>query len=347
MPSDWKVVVVGASAGGVEALMNLVSSLPGDLDAPVFVCLHVNASTRSALPQILTRLNRLPATYPLPGQKVQPGKIYVAPPDQHMLLRNGIIELSRGPRENNSRPAIDPLFRSAAVNYGERVIGVLLSGMLDDGSYGLRAIKRAGGSVLIQDPADALFPDMPSAARRLTAPDFTGTAADIGEKITELVLSPNGSIRQTTNKADVIESNIAELRGRPESTKELGNPSAFACPACFGVLWELKDEGEPRYRCRVGHSYTANTLIDSQGAVIESALWSAVRALQERADLLNRIASRIPGTTSARRFIDDSRESLEQAQAIIALISRQERPLVNQEPSTEPSPSDQEQREAG
>jgi two-component system chemotaxis response regulator CheB len=331
VPNNWKVVVIGASAGGVEALMNVVSALPRDLDAPVFVCLHISAGARSALPQILSRLNSLPAAYPADGQRIQPGRIYVAPPDHHMLLRDGKIELSKGPKENAARPAIDPLFRTAAVSYGERAVGVLLSGTLDDGSYGLKSIHRAGGKVIVQDPEDAMFPDMPNAAIRLLTPDFTAASADIGAIITELVLSPNGKHIGAVSKADVEESNIAELRGTPTSTIELGQPSMFGCPLCSGVLWELKHDGDPRYRCRVGHSYTADALLESQVSVIEGALWSAVRALQERADLLTRISRRMAGTSSQGRFEHSAQEASAQAQSIIDLLSKQERPIPSDE----------------
>jgi two-component system, chemotaxis family, protein-glutamate methylesterase/glutaminase len=323
MPNTLKPIVVGASAGGVEALISLISALPRDLEAPVFVCLHVSASARSALPNILTRLNSMPAAYPIHGQRIQPGRIYIAPPDHHMLLHDGRIELTRGPKENGTRPAIDPLFRSAAVHYGDKVIGVLLSGSLDDGAHGLHAIKLAGGKALIQDPNNALFPDMPSAAIKLTSADFIGTAAEIGAVLAELTTSAStsGNGNGKARKSDAIETNIAELRSHPDSTKELGESSGFSCPHCAGALWEIKSDGLPRYRCRVGHSYTAKTLLDEQSDIVESALWGAVRALQERADLFKRVARRMAGTASAQKFESNAKESLEQAEAIMNLIA--------------------------
>jgi two-component system, chemotaxis family, protein-glutamate methylesterase/glutaminase len=325
MPSKIKPVVIGASAGGVEALISLVSSLPCDLEAAVFVCLHMSASAGSALPHILSRLNTLPAGYPMDGQRIQPGRIYVAPPDHHMVINDGRVELTRGPKENGTRPAIDPLFRSAAVHYAERAIGVILSGTLDDGAHGLHAIKLAGGKVLVQDPNNALFPDMPAAAIKLTGADFVGSAAELGACISELITTTwapengNGKAR----RSDAIETRVAELRATPESTKELGDSSPFSCPHCSGVLWEINSDGMPRYRCRVGHSYTANTLMDQHSQVVEFALWSAVRALQERADLLNRVARRMSGTSSAAKFQANAKESLDQAQAIMDLIGRE------------------------
>jgi two-component system chemotaxis response regulator CheB len=321
MANNWSPIVIGASAGGVEALLDLVSALPGDLDAPVFVCLHISAGARGALPQILTRLNRLPASYPANGQRIQPGKIYISPPDHHMMIRGEFIELTRGPKENGARPAIDPLFRSAAIHYSSRVIGVILSGALDDGSYGLQSIQASGGKVLVQDPTTALFSDMPEAALRLVTADYIGSPNDLGTILSELVQTAIRESNGHTRRTDVIETKIAELRGNPESTKEIGIPSQFGCPHCAGVLFEVKEDADPRYRCRVGHSFTAKTLLDAQSTLIENALWSAVRALQERADLLKRIARRMPGSASALRFSESAQEALGQAQAILELLS--------------------------
>jgi two-component system chemotaxis response regulator CheB len=239
-----------------------------------------------------------------------------------MLLHDGRVELTRGPKENGTRPAIDPLFRSAAVHYRDRVIGVLLSGTLDDGAHGLHAIKLAGGKVLVQDPNNALFPDMPTAAIKLTSTDFIGSAAELGALIAELTTSTGATpIGGRIRKSDAIEIKAAELTADPDSTKEVGNSSPFSCPHCSGVLWEITNDGIPRYRCRVGHSYTAKTLLDEQSGVVEIALWSAVRALQERADLFKRVGRRMSGTASAARFERNAKESLDQAQAIINLIA--------------------------
>ncbi len=184
------VIVVGASAGGVEALDRLVAALPDDLPASLFVVLHVPPTGRSALPDILRRHCRLPVAHAIDGEAVKPGQVYVAPPDQHLLVADGQVRLGRGARENGHRPAIDPLFRSAAREYGPRVVGVVLSGVLDDGTAGLAAVKAGGGVAIVQEPADAMYPAMPQHALENVAVDHVLAAGEIAAALDRLAREP-------------------------------------------------------------------------------------------------------------------------------------------------------------
>jgi two-component system, chemotaxis family, protein-glutamate methylesterase/glutaminase len=288
------IIVVGASAGGVEALVRLVRALPPVLPAAVFVVLHVPAGTTSVLPNLLSRAGPLPAVHPKHNDVVELGRVYVAPPDRHLLIADGRIQLTLGARENGHRPAIDPLFRTAARTYGRRVVGVVLSGALDDGTAGLSAIKMRGGMAIVQQPDDALFPSMPNSAMAYVAVDHVLSAEEIGSRLAELVAQPIEAIPAPPPSATMqVESLVAEVEPDPVHEEDRpGSPSPFACPECGGVLWEL-DEGELlRFRCRVGHAYSPDTLTTKQLETLEDALWAALRALEEQAALARRLAGR-------------------------------------------------------
>jgi two-component system, chemotaxis family, protein-glutamate methylesterase/glutaminase len=292
------IIVVGASAGGVEALSTLVNGLPRDLEAAVFVVLHIASGSQSSLPAILSRAGLLPACHPSDNEPIEYGRIYVAPPDQHLLVYRDRVRLSRGPRENRVRPAVDPLFRSAAIAYGSRVTGVVLTGTLDDGTAGLLAIKQCGGLVVVQDPADALFAGMPSSAIENVVVDYQLALRDIAPLLTRLAEAtvdagedttmPNGRGADMDAEARVFEMdpNILIDDDRP------GRPSPFGCPECGGVLWELHDSRLIRFRCRTGHAYSAESLLAAQAESFEGALWSALRALEEKASLSRRLVQR-------------------------------------------------------
>lgn len=289
----FSVVVVGASAGGVEALVRFVEGLPADLNAAVFIVIHTPPNSRSVLPQILSRAQRMPATYPADGQRIQPGRIYVAPPDCHLVLtEDSRITLAKGPRENGCRPAVDPLFRSAAVSYGNRAIGIVLSGTLDDGSAGLLAIKKAGGITIVQDPHDALFSGMPQNAIDAVDPDYILPSQKIGELLGTIGTAEHKH-KSASMQRDAIEVQIDRMEGAPDSTKRIGRNSEFACPDCGGTLWEIEDfAGDSRFRCRVGHAYSSASLLEDQSDSVERAIWTALRALREKADLCKRLAVR-------------------------------------------------------
>lgn len=330
------IIVIGASAGGVEALSKLVHRLPADLAAALFVVLHVPAHGSSQLPHILTRNGLLGARHPFDGEAIAPGKIYVAPPDQHLLIRRGQVRLSRGPRENGHRPAVDPLFRTAALCYGRRVVGLILSGMLDDGSAGLAAIKQRGGVAIVQDPDDALFPGMPRSALESVAVDHLLPITEIAQTLVRLAGEPVGEEDAPMPDDMEIESEIAAFEATAmQGDKRPGTPSGFGCPDCGGSLWELHDGELIRFRCRVGHAWTANSLLAEQSEGVEMALWTAYRALEERAALCDRISGRLRrgASTSASRFEEQAREVRARAMVLRRLLVSQ--PTTNDEPGSD------------
>jgi two-component system chemotaxis response regulator CheB len=320
---DHDVVVVGASAGGVEALTRLTTSLPDDLSAAVVVVLHLPATGTSALPEILCRHGPLPAAHVKDGEPVQPGRIYVAPPDHHVLLRTGHLRLSRGPRENGHRPAIDPLFRSAAREYATGVIGVVLSGALDDGTAGLLAIKSRGGVAVVQDPADALYPGMPGNALEHVQVDHVAAAASMGQLLVGLIadrLEPPPDPAPSEMRAEVAMEgfSLEAMEGAHP-----GQPSGFSCPDCNGVLWQIRDGGLERYRCRVGHAWSPESLLTQQSEALEAALWVALRSLEERAALARRLAEpahQRGHSITATRFEEQAAEAQQAARLVRDLL---------------------------
>jgi two-component system, chemotaxis family, protein-glutamate methylesterase/glutaminase len=284
------VVVVGASAGGVEALRALVGGLPADLAAAVLVVLHVPRSAPSALPSILNRSGPLPARTAIDGESLAHGRLYVPSMDRHLLIIDGRIRLSPGPAENGHRPAIDPLFRSAARAYGPRVVGVVLSGSRDDGAAGLAAIVDAGGVAVVQDPADALHPSMPRSALEQTTVDHVVPADKMGRLIAELVRSE--VLNSANNDSDLLDAEVAMADYAPLSTDELDVPPAgYGCPNCGGALFEIHSRPVPRFRCRVGHAWSPDSLLEEHAIALEGALWMALRTLEEKKALSQRMAS--------------------------------------------------------
>jgi two-component system chemotaxis response regulator CheB len=323
------VVVVGASAGGVDALKGIAARLPRDLPAPVGVVLHVSPRAESRLPQILARAGPMPALHPRDGEPLYPGRIYVAPPDRHLLVRDGRWGVVRGPREHHVRPAIDPLFRSAAARFGDHVVGVILSGTRADGVAGAVAVSRVGGAVLVQDPEEAEFPDMPSNAIAHDHPDRVLPIKAIPDEIVNLVerLTDEPVVSDNVDEEMSLETSYAALdESAVDRNSAPGEPSAFSCPACGGVLWEIEEGDMIRFRCRVGHAYNGDSALDDQAESVEAALWSALRALHERASLAQRLAVRQRERGSAltsTRFDRVAGEALEQAEIIRrALLDR-------------------------
>ncbi len=286
--ATWCIIVVGASAGGVEAVQNLVAGLPAGLPAAILVVVHMSPRASGRLPHILSRSGRLPAVEAQDGEKIQPSRIYVARPDHHLLVTpEGRLVLSRSPRENHTRPAIDPLFRSAASAFGTRVIGVLLTGVLDDGTLGMRAIKNAGGTAIVQDPADAMYPEMPRRAIEAVAVDGVLPLAAIPDRLVECCETEPRGAQEPVGE---------QVQGG--ATMEI---TQLTCPDCGGVLTELaegRDKMLPHYQCHLGHMYSPYALDDAQTEIVEQALWNAVRHLRERAMVCRRLVERGPGTTS-------------------------------------------------
>jgi two-component system chemotaxis response regulator CheB len=298
--SGRDVVVVGFSAGGVEAMARLAAGLPRDFPAAVLVVHHFPGHSISALPSILCRSGRLPAVHAKHNQAIEPGRIYVAPPDRHMLVAGNRIHLTRGPRENGHRPAIDPLFRSAARQFGPRVVGVLLSGALDDGTVGMLAVKQHGGTAVVQDPDEALYSGIPGSAIERAAVDHVLPVNAISQLLTRLTREPVAILEgaqamlpedQTQNDPSEGVNADADIETGPLP----GPPTPLTCPDCGGAIWESIDGELVRYRCQVGHAYTAESMVGAQASVVETALWTAVRALEEKAELSRRLAERSRG----------------------------------------------------
>jgi two-component system, chemotaxis family, protein-glutamate methylesterase/glutaminase len=328
------IIVMGASSGGIESLMEIVSGLPSDLLAAIFVVLHVSPRGTTKFPEILTRAGHIPAAHALDKEPIRPGRIYVAPPDFHLLLRNGTIRLVRGPKENNARPAIDATFRTAARTYGPRVVGVVLSGALDDGTAGLSAIKERGGIALVQDPSDALFPDMPRNAMEAVKIDYCLPTREIASLLVRLALEPvKGEAAPPVPEEMQKESEIEAMdMGTIEDEEKPGTPSVFGCPECGGVLWELQDDELLRFRCRVGHAYGAEGLLAAQSESLDTALWSAFRALEENAALCRRLAKQAlknQRIKSAKLFEGRAEAAERQADAIrrVLLTEKNDNPV--------------------
>jgi two-component system chemotaxis response regulator CheB len=300
------IIVVGGSAGALEMVYELVGSLKTPFPAAVFVTLHMPPYGQSRLHDVLTRRGPLPAVQPSDGNPIELGKIYVASPDRHLLVSKGIIRVVHGPRENNARPAIDPLFRTAGVAYGERVIGVLLSGLLDDGVTGLRVIKSCGGLAVVQEPKEAPYPDMPNNALQELQVDQCLPVAEIAAWLNRV--APEAIDGQTQHcasqelrwEADMADWDLESL----DDAKRPGKPSPFVCPHCRGTLWETGAPEHAHFRCRTGHAWSALTLLSSQGEALEETLNEAFRALKEKEHLTERFAKRARehGNEQATRY---------------------------------------------
>ena len=302
------LVVIGGSAGGVEALTRLMRALPADFPAAVLVVIHFPPNAMSALPAILNRAGPLPAAVGKPEEPILPGKVYVAPPNCHLLVEDGQIRISRGPKENGHRPAIDALFRTAAAAAGPRVIGVLLSGNLYDGALGLLRIKQRGGWTVVQDPRDALYGGMPSSAIERVEVDHIVKLQDLPELLIRLVAEPaqdavqeeTGAMTEAMDDDEELESEVEREIVVADKRTQPGAPSTQTCPECHGTLWEA-DEGKVTYfRCRIGHAFTAESLVAIQAEALEAALWTALRSLEEHAALVRRMAVRAGANQHAR-----------------------------------------------
>ncbi len=290
MVANQDIAVIGASAGGVEALRKIVAGLQKDYRGSVFVVLHISPSSPTVLHNILSRAGPIPAMLAQDGDTIRPGRIYVAAPDLHLLVEHGKVRTTFGPRENRHRPSIDVLFRSAARAYGPRVVAVLLSGMRSDGVSGMHAVKHAGGTVLVQDPEEALYPSLPNAGITLDNPD---RVLPVGEIAKELVRRSSLKAEERAPVPVDLERELRFAKGEagPQDTPP-GQPSTYACPDCNGALWKVEEGKAERYRCRVGHAFSESDLVVAKAETLENALWAALRALEESASIEERAARR-------------------------------------------------------
>ena len=325
---DHRVVVIGASAGGVEALIDLVPRLPGDFAAPICVVLHIPAESPNLLAAILDRRSQLSVIHAGDGMELRNGVMYVAQPDHHLIIDGRTLRLPRGPRENRHRPAVDPLFRSAALSYGSGAIGVILSGSLDDGTAGLLAIKRVGGMAIVQSPRDAMYTGMPqSAVENVEKIDFVVPLAEVAAALEQCLNMPRLAPVPTTDlELMKMEKRISEMdEGAMESDERPGDPSAFSCPDCGGVLWEIADGQYIRFRCRVGHAFSPETMLGAQADTLEEALWSALKTLEESATLAKRLANTERGRGHKwmmKRFEEKESEARDRAETIRKVLTR-------------------------
>jgi two-component system chemotaxis response regulator CheB len=290
---DHDIIVIGASAGGVEALSRLCGALPEDFPGTIFIVLHTTASGESRLPEILNRRGSLTARHPVPDTKIEPGAIYVASANRHLIIDNGRVTMTTGPRRNGYRPSINALFESAARNYGSRVAGVFLSGSLDDGTLGLLKIKKSGGATLVQSPEEAMFTGMPTSALEQVDVDFCGTVAEIAGKLIEY--AGIGSEVKTAGMTGESNYSSAGQSASPDNDGARDPITGFTCPECGGVLQEMNTGDYLHFRCHVGHEVSEKSLMQSQAEEIERALWTALRILEERLQYLRELDDRRAG----------------------------------------------------
>lgn len=281
MPKD--IIVMGASAGGLESLRVLAGGLPADFPASIFIVLHTLPEAPALLADILDHFGILPAQTAKDGERIRPGTIYVAPPDRHLLIEPNLVRVTRGPKENRFRPAIDPLFRSAAQTYGPRVVGVILTGYLDDGTAGLWTVKQLGGTAIVQDPADALVPFMPLSAMTHVKVDYCLPVEEIAPLLVRLTTKETEEEGAFQVPKEVeIEVNIAkEQKALDAGVLQLGEPSNYACPECHGVLLQMKEGTLFRFRCHTGHAYSIDSLLTDITEKMDDALWNSIRAFEE------------------------------------------------------------------
>jgi two-component system, chemotaxis family, protein-glutamate methylesterase/glutaminase len=326
------IIVIGASAGGVYALKELVTSLPADFKATIFVVLHVSPSSPSFLPDILNHAGPLKASHPHDGELIEQGHIYIASPDHHLLVENDKVVVKKGPKENRFRPSIDALFRSAAYSYGPRVIGVVLTGLLDDGTSGMWSVKRLGGMGIVQEPDDAMYASMPDSVLQYVNVDYQVPVSDLASLLAELIqetvpdkvdLMDQELRRIETEVSIAAQANAFEL-----GVLDLGNLTALTCPECSGALVSIQEDKLIRYRCHTGHAYTANSLLVDVTKTVEESLWKSVRSLEEMVILLEQSARKfteINDEQASRLFYEKARETRERAATTRELIFKQER----------------------
>ena len=311
MPKD--IIVVGASAGGIEALRVLTSALPADLSASLFIVVHTSPEAPGMLADIFNHSGRLPATYATDFERIEKGRIYVAPPDHHLLIEPNRVRVTRGPKENRFRPAVDPLFRSAAQTYGPRVVGVILTGYMDDGTAGLWTVKKLGGTAIVQDPTNALVPFMPQNAVTHVKVDYCLPLEEIAPLLVRLTTEAAEGVYEVPKEVE-IEVNIAkEQKALDAGVLQLGEPSSYACPECHGVLLQMKEGTLFRFRCHTGHAYSVESLLADITEKMDDALWNSIRAFEEGELFMRHMAEHLdhgknsPSAESFLKRADDAK----------------------------------------
>jgi two-component system, chemotaxis family, protein-glutamate methylesterase/glutaminase len=312
------IIAIGGSAGAIPVVGQILEDLPSDLSAAVFVVIHVAPESPCYLADIFGGRSQLPVRYAGDREPIEFGKVYLAPPDHHLLVKPGEVRTIRGPKENCSRPAIDPLFRSAANTYDGRVVGVLVSGLLDDGMHGLLQIQRAGGITIVQSPDDALERQMPQSAIRRVKVDYVEPASDIGPLIRELIYKD----AEVAPKLGSDETNVSEGLISALRLPHISSPTPYICPECNGALWEVKEGDAVNFHCHIGHGFGVDSLLSMQATKIEQALWSAVRGFEERAVLQKRTANNIASSNAEMRsrLLESAKEQQQMADLIRSIL---------------------------
>lgn len=326
MPGDvaFRTVVIGGSAGSLEPLTTIVGLLPPSLNACVLIVIHTGSESVGVLPRVLARRSALPVTFAGDLDPITPRRIYVARPDCHLIVTADGLRVVHGPREHGFRPAVDPLFRTAGREMGPRAIGVILSGALGDGAYGLSVIKRHGGRAIVQDPAEATVDRMPNSAIATVDVDYVLPSAEIAPTIARLAGEPVQQGDTTMARANDLEPQLPSAETSvSEMERRYGAPSALTCPDCGGALWEIEEGRVVRYQCHVGHQYAPDALDSGQRDTVDGALWSAVRVLEEHASLRRKMAKRAAGRGLkgvADVFEERARDAHDQARQIRAVL---------------------------
>ncbi|MCY7350138.1 MAG: chemotaxis protein CheB [Cytophagaceae bacterium] len=326
------IVVIGSSAGGVYALKDLVSQLPADFNASIFVVQHVAANTPSLLPGILSRSGPLPAVHPHDGDAFEPGHIYLAPPNHHLILDHGRVLVRKGPKENRFRPSIDALFRSAAYTYGSRVIGVILTGLLNDGTSGMWTVKRLNGVSIVQSPDDALYADMPLNVMEYVDVDHTIPLAELGPLLCRLIDEPAPEQHQLspeeTERIEIEVRTAAQHNAFEMGILNLGQLTQLTCPECHGAISAIQEGTLVRYRCHTGHAFTASSLLSEVSKSVEDSFWKVLRGLEESTILLGQMGDKFKKEgklEAADQFIEQARKTRQQSQVILDLVFQHER----------------------
>lgn len=315
---DQHIIVIGASAGGFEAFKTIIANLPPDFQPPIFIVWHMSPDIKGVLPSVLNKMNSIYAAHALSGETIVPNRIYVAPPDHHLLIENGQVRLTKGPKENHFRPAVDPLFRSAAYMYGNRVVGVVLSGGLDDGTAGLWRIKYSGGTTIVQDPDTAEVRSMPANALREVDVDYCAPVEEIASLLVQISNTPphknNDTIKDEKTKIEIgiaagdSEQNMGSLK--------IGELSPLTCPECNGVLSKITEGTLTRFRCHTGHAFSVDTLLSLITEKTEESLYNALSGIEETMMLLNHIGdhlAEINNSSLAAVYFTKAQEAHERA----------------------------------
>jgi two-component system chemotaxis response regulator CheB len=320
-----RVVVIGASAGGIDALRVVVSGLPETFPAAICIVVHTSPASPGVLAEILNRSTPLPVLQACDRQRLEAGHIYVAPPDRHLVIEPGRLRVTKGPGEHRFRPAIDPMFRSAAQVFGPNAIGIVLTGNLDDGVAGLSTIKKLGGTAIVQDPSEALFSSMPLEALTHVHVDHVVPLAEMPSLLVELTSDvPAEAGPLPVPRHIEVEVNIAkEQNPRDAGLEQIGKPSPYACPECHGVLLEIDDDGRIRFRCHTGHAYSLESLLVAINQGIEKSLSAAMRSIEEGSLLMKDIATQLKRrnrSDESGRMMDASDRAKQQAEVVRQLI---------------------------